>query len=263
MFLTSRHAVSEHLPWHRLPSPMAAHLLLNCPDDQGEKSLLLCIDWPEFYLWPTFNKTCLSSQFPITAFPVNEGGRIPTSPLVLHTWVCNGPLRVQPWGLTAETAVQEASTPLACFFPLEEQGRVIGWFRTKLLLGYVCHCLVAKSCPTLATPWTIARQPPGKNTGVHCHLGKGILELHPGISLSFASFPLYLWKVRDFIRAIQNGAHVLYQLQGRCSKFLYHVTGQMRKDPLIHITFEGGDRELAQGSTWIQKLLDSSPTTPS
>ena len=78
---------------------------------------------------------------------------------------------------------------------------------------------------SFATPWTIARQPPGKNIGVRCHLGKGILELHPGISLSFALFPLYLWKVRDFTGAIQNGALVLYQLQGHCSKFLYHVTG--------------------------------------
>ena len=55
--------------------------------------------------------------------------------------------------------------------------------------------------------------------------GQGILELHPGISLSFALFPLYLWKVRDFTGAIQNGALVLYQFQGHCSKFLYHVTG--------------------------------------
>ena len=29
-----------------------------------------------------------------------------------------------------------------------------------LILIFMCHCgLVAKSCPTLVTPWTVARQP--------------------------------------------------------------------------------------------------------
>ena len=50
---------------------------------------------------------------------------------------------------------------------------------------------VAKSCPTLATPWTIALQvlcpwdSPGKNTGVGCHfLLQGIFPtqgLNPGL----------------------------------------------------------------------------------
>ena len=40
---------------------------------------------------------------------------------------------------------------------------------------YLSLSLVAKSCPTLVTPWTVARQvplpwdSPGKNTGVGCH----------------------------------------------------------------------------------------------
>ena len=46
--------------------------------------------------------------------------------------------------------------------------------------------LVAESCPTLATPWTVAFQAPsGKNTGVGCHsLLQGIFltqELNPGL----------------------------------------------------------------------------------
>ena len=51
--------------------------------------------------------------------------------------------------------------------------------------------LVAKSCPTLATPWTVACQAPlsmgfsGKNTGVDCHfLLQGIFptqESNPGL----------------------------------------------------------------------------------
>ena len=51
--------------------------------------------------------------------------------------------------------------------------------------------LVAKSCPTLSTPWTIAHQAlcpwdfPGKNTGVDCHfILQGIFptqESNPGL----------------------------------------------------------------------------------
>ena len=114
MILTSHHAVSEHLPQaaHFPRSPSIAELSWW----PGRKSLLLCIDWPEFYLWPTFSKTCLSFQFPVTAFPVNEGSRIPSSPpLVLHTWVCNGPLRVQPWGLTAANSSPGSFHPIGLF----------------------------------------------------------------------------------------------------------------------------------------------------
>ena len=61
------------------------------------------------------------------------------------------------------------------------------WCRYKLV------GLVAKSCPTLATPWTVAHQAPlsvdfpGKNTGVGCHfLFQGIFltqELNSGLPL--------------------------------------------------------------------------------
>ena len=52
-----------------------------------------------------------------------------------------------------------------------------------------CCCLVAKLCPTIATPWTVAHQAPlsmdfpGKNTGVGCHfLLQGIFSTQ-GLSL--------------------------------------------------------------------------------
>ena len=76
--------------------------------------------------------------------------------------------------------------------------------------GYLCHLfllfdefsyliftlqfgggLVAKSCPTLATPWTVARQAPlamdfpGKNTGIGCHfLLQGSSRLRDQIQVS-------------------------------------------------------------------------------
>ena len=76
--------------------------------------------------------------------------------------------------------------------------------------GYLCHLfllfdefsyliftlqfgggLVAKSCPTLATPWTVARQAPlamdfpGKNTGMGCHfLLQGSSRLRDQIQVS-------------------------------------------------------------------------------
>ena len=60
------------------------------------------------------------------------------------------------------------------------------------LLKYCCYCSVAKSCPTLVTPWTrgstrllCAWDSPGKSTGVGCHfLLQGIFltqELNPGL----------------------------------------------------------------------------------
>ena len=57
-----------------------------------------------------------------------------------------------------------------------------GWFsfflvccHLLIILYYVCGGLVAKSCPTLVTPWTVACQAPlsmgfsRKETGVGCH----------------------------------------------------------------------------------------------
>ena len=38
--------------------------------------------------------------------------------------------------------------------------------KSLLLIYSICGGLVAKSYPTLATPWT---EEPGKNTGVACH----------------------------------------------------------------------------------------------
>ena len=75
--------------------------------------------------------------------------------------------------------------------------------------------LVAKLCPTLVTPWTVARlfypwDSPGKNTGVGCHfLFQGIFptqELNPGLlhyrqifyQLSYKESPLGILKKIDF-----------------------------------------------------------------
>ena len=57
-----------------------------------------------------------------------------------------------------------------------------GWFsfflvccHLLIILYYVCGGLVAKSCPTLVTPWTVACQAPlsmgfsRQETGVGCH----------------------------------------------------------------------------------------------
>ena len=60
-------------------------------------------------------------------------------------------------------------------------------------MGRDCCCyLVAKSCPTLATPWTVAQQAPlswdspGKNTGVGCHFLLLPWDLSdPGIAAGF------------------------------------------------------------------------------
>ena len=63
--------------------------------------------------------------------------------------------------------------------------------------------LIAKSCPTLASPWTVARQAPlsmgfsSKNTGVDCHfLLQGIFptqEIEPGsLPLQADSLPTEL-----------------------------------------------------------------------
>ena len=76
---------------------------------------------------------------------------------------------------------------------LRANGSLIDSFSNCLLGGG----LVAKSCPTLVTPWTVARlclwEFSGKNTGVDCHfLIQGNLP-NPGVeSGSFALQADYL-----------------------------------------------------------------------
>ena len=70
-------------------------------------------------------------------------------------------------------------------------------------LTYGAEGLVAKSCPTLVTPWTIAHQVPlsigfpSKNIGVDCHfLLKGILILNH-FRLLWGQKLNFFWKQKE------------------------------------------------------------------
>ena len=80
--------------------------------------------------------------------------------------------------------------------------------------------LVTKSCPTLVTPWTIARQAPlsmdspGKNTGVGCHF------LLQGIFLTQES-NLGLLHCRQILSGLSAYSSLKTQLQHHCSEKLF------------------------------------------
>lgn len=107
------------------------------------QSQLFFIDWPRFYLWLTFNKTCLFFQSQLFRYK-----RMTKFWLTLH-WshtlefaVVHLESSLQDW--LQQRAVTDTSTQLTRFSaslsltPSEEQGRVIWWFRMWTLLGQVC-----------------------------------------------------------------------------------------------------------------------------
>lgn len=196
------------------------------------QSLLLWIHWPGFYLWP---QTTLSSH----SFWIYEDNQILTSlPLVPHTWVCNSPLWVQPSGLLAAEGNHGSFQPSGLFLFLQKS-------REEWSDGSGCS-----PCLTRST------------------MGKGILEfkgMHPGVSLSFALLASYLWKWKgqrlpDFTEAFRMvlcflASTFTVAALNSCTMWLIRC----RKVHWVISMFEGGSRELAQGSIWSQKLLDSSP----
>lgn len=108
---------------------------------RGEKSASLY--WLARVLPLTHSTRLASSQFPITAFPVNEGGWIPW----LLPWFYTFEFAMAHLGPAFEDWLHKQQSrklpPRWLFFSSRRIGKSDWMVQTKLLLGYVCHCLVA------------------------------------------------------------------------------------------------------------------------
>ena len=92
-------------------------------------------------------------------------------------------------------------------------------------VSWSSSCLVAKSCPTLVTPQTVARQTPlawdspGKNTGVGCHfLLQGIFptqESNPGLLHCRQILYRLISELRVTLKVWQGSRHLAFPPQSQ------------------------------------------------